>query len=30
MITHDQDIALQADRVVTIEDGRIVADEKVR
>ena len=30
MITHDQDIALQADRVITIEDGRIVQDEKVR
>ena len=30
MITHDQDIALQADRVITIEDGRIVQDEKAR
>ena len=30
MITHDQDIALQADRVITIEDGRSVQDEKVR
>ncbi len=30
MITHDQDIALQADRVITIEDGRIVQDERVR
>lgn len=30
MITHDRDIALQADRIVTIEDGRIVRDERVR
>lgn len=30
VITHDQDIALQADRVISIEDGRIVRDEKVR
>lgn len=30
MITHDQDIALQADRIVTIEDGRLVRDERVR
>ncbi len=30
MITHDQDIALQADRVVSIEDGRVVRDERVR
>ena len=30
VITHDQDIALQADRVVTIEDGRVVRDERVR
>lgn len=30
MITHDQDIALQADRMISIEDGRIVRDERVR
>lgn len=30
MITHDRDIALQADRIVAIEDGRIVRDERVR
>lgn len=30
MVTHDQDIALQADRVVCLEDGRIVRDERVR
>ncbi|MEE8808310.1 MAG: ABC transporter ATP-binding protein [Lactimicrobium sp.] len=26
MITHDENIALQADRIITIEDGRIVSD----
>ncbi|MDX8418844.1 ABC transporter ATP-binding protein [Stecheria sp. CLA-KB-P133] len=26
MITHDENIALQADRIMTIEDGRIVSD----
>ncbi|MCH5343777.1 MAG: ABC transporter ATP-binding protein [Acetatifactor sp.] len=30
LITHDEKIALEADRVVTIEDGRIVADESRR
>ena len=30
VITHDEDIALQADRVITVEDGRIVRDERVR
>jgi putative ABC transport system ATP-binding protein len=30
IITHDEKIALQADRVVTVSDGRIVADENVR
>lgn len=30
MITHDPQIALQADRIVSIEDGRIVRDERVR
>ena len=30
MITHDQDIALQADRIISLEDGRIVHDERVR
>ena len=28
VITHDEDIALMADRVIAIEDGRIVRDEK--
>lgn len=30
MITHDDRIALQADRVITIKDGRIAKDEVVR
>ncbi len=30
IITHDENIALQADRVIAIEDGRIVRDEVVR
>lgn len=30
LITHDEKIALGADRVVTIEDGRIVGDERRR
>lgn len=30
MITHDERIALQADRVISIEDGRIVKDEVIR
>ncbi len=30
MITHDESIALQADRIVAIEDGRIVRDEVIR
>ncbi len=28
LITHDEKIALEADRIVTIEDGRIISDEK--
>lgn len=28
LITHDEKIALEADRIVTIADGRIVSDEK--
>ena len=28
VITHDDDVALEADRIITIEDGRIVADER--
>lgn len=30
IITHDEEIALQADRVITIDDGRIVRDEETR
>lgn len=30
VITHDENIALQADRIITLEDGRIVRDEVVR
>lgn len=28
VITHDEDVALMADRVIAIEDGRIVRDER--
>lgn len=28
VITHDEDVALMADRVITIEDGRVVSDER--
>lgn len=30
LITHDEKIALEADRIITIEDGRIIGDEKQR
>ena len=30
VITHDENIALQADRILTMEDGRIVRDEVLR
>lgn len=30
MITHDEDIALMADRVIALEDGKIVRDEVIR
>ena len=30
LITHDEGLAMQADRVIGIEDGRIVRDERVR
>ena len=30
LITHDEKIALEADRIITIEDGRIVNDQKRR
>ncbi len=30
IITHDESIALQADRIITMEDGKIVRDEVIR
>lgn len=30
LVTHDENIALQADRIITIEDGQIVSDEVLR
>lgn len=30
VITHDENVALQADRIIAIEDGRIVRDETLR
>lgn len=30
LITHDEKIALEADRIITLEDGRIIADERRR
>lgn len=30
LVTHDRDIALQADRIITFGDGRIIRDEAVR
>ncbi len=30
MITHDEQIALEADRIITLLDGRIISDEKRR
>ena len=30
IITHDEKIALQADRIITIDDGRIISDERLR
>jgi putative ABC transport system ATP-binding protein len=28
VITHDEDVALMAPRVIAIEDGRVVSDER--
>lgn len=28
LITHDEKIALEADRIIVIEDGRIISDQK--
>lgn len=30
MITHDNSLALNADRIITIDDGKIVSDKKVK
>jgi len=30
IITHDENIALQADRIIALQDGRIVRDEVIR
>jgi putative ABC transport system ATP-binding protein len=30
IITHDEKIALQANRIISIEDGRIAKDEVIR
>lgn len=30
VITHDESIALQADRIIALEDGKIVRDERIR
>ncbi len=30
MITHDESIALQSDRIISIEDGKIIRDEVIR
>ena len=29
LITHDENIALMADRILTLEDGKIIRDEVV-
>ena len=28
LVTHDQNIAMQADRIITVEDGKIISDER--
>ncbi len=30
LITHDEKVALEADRIITLEDGRIISDERQR
>ena len=30
IITHDEDIALQADRIIALEDGKFIRDEVLR
>lgn len=28
LITHDEKIALEAERIITVQDGRIISDER--
>ena len=30
LITHDEKVALEAERIITVEDGRIISDERRR
>lgn len=30
LVTHDESIALQADRILFMEDGQIVSDQRIR
>ena len=30
LVTHDEKFALEADRIITMEDGRIIADQSRR
>ena len=30
MITHDHNLALNSDRIITIDDGKIISDELVK
>ena len=30
LITHDEKVAMAAERIVTVEDGRIISDERRR
>ena len=30
VITHDENIALEADRIITIQDGKLMSDEKIK
>lgn len=30
VITHDENIALEADRIITIQDGKLIEDEKIK
>ena len=30
LVTHDEDIALQCDRIIKMEDGRIIRDEVIK